>query len=259
MGRDKAAPKKLHIRKWDVGTLKPTNTVLILGKRNTGKSVIMRHLMYALRDRLGAALAICPTEGAQGSFGSFIPPSLIHEEYNGAVIENLLTTQRQQWKRGRGTHVMCVLDDCAYDRKTFSSKPLRNIFMNGRHNRVGCILSVQYSLDFPTFLRSNCDYVIACREQILANRERLYKHFFGMFTSFESFSRCFTSCTQDYEVLVLKNDCTSNRLEDCIFFWKADTDLPPFRIGPDTMWRLHDRFYVDPDTPPEDRDDERVG
>jgi hypothetical protein len=243
----KAEPRKLRIQRWDISTLAPTATVLILGKRNTGKSVLIKHIMYHLREKVDAAVAFCPTEGSQGCYGSFIPPSMIHEEFSGPVLDNVLSTQRQQWKRGRGSHVMCVLDDCAYDKKTFSSKPLRNLFMNGRHNRVACILSVQYSLSFPTDLRANCDYVIACREQIMSNRERLYKHFFGMFSSMDSFNRCFTACTNNYEVLVLKNDSQSNRLEDCVFWWKASVDLPPFRIGPTTMWALHDSYYRDPD------------
>jgi hypothetical protein len=237
-------PHKLRIQRWDETTLRPTNTILVLGKRGTGKSVIINSIMYALRDKLDAALAFCPTEGAQGSFSKFVPPSLIHEEYSGQVLDNVLVTQRQQWKRGHGSHVMCILDDCAYDKKTFTSKSLRNLFMNGRHNRVGCILSVQYSLDFPTDLRSNCDIVIACRENILSNRERLYKHFFGMFPSLSAFSRAFEACTNDYEVLVLKNDSQSNNITDNIFWWKAQSDVPAFHIGDQSMWPLHEHYGV---------------
>lgn len=236
--------KNLRIEKWDVGTLKPTNTVLILGKRGTGKSVIMKHLCYALRDSLDAVVAFCPTEDSQGSLGAFVPSSLIHDEYDGGVLDNILATQKQQWKRGHGSNVMAIMDDCAYDKKTFTSKSLRNVFMNGRHSRVSVILSVQYSLDFPVDLRSNCDYVIACRENILGNRERLYKHFFGFFPTLDAFSKCFTACTNNYEVMVLRNDSQSNRLEDNVFWWKADPDLPDFKIGMD-MWRLHDHYALD--------------
>ena len=246
------ASRKLRIQRWDVTTLKPTNTILVLGKRGTGKSVIIHSIMHALQDKLDAALAFCPTEGAQGTFGKFVPASLIHEEYDGTVLDNVLTTQRQQWKRGHGSHVMCILDDCAYDKKTFTSKSLRNLFMNGRHNRVGCILSVQYSLDFPTDLRSNCDYVIACRENILSNRERLYKHFFGMFPTLTAFAKAFEACTNNYEVLVLKNDSQSNTLTDNIFWWKAHTNVPDFRIGGRGMWGLDAHYGVDETVDKED-------
>ena len=243
----KAPKAKLRIRRWDPTELKPTNTILILGKRNTGKSVLVRHLCYLLRDHLQGAVAFCPTEGAQGVFGSFVPPSLIHEEYNAAVLDTLMQTQRRQWKRGHGSHVMAILDDCAYDTKTFSSTSLRNIFYNGRHNRIGLIMTLQYSMAFPPALRTNCDYVIACREQILSNRERLYNHFFGMFPSKDAFNRAFSACTSDYEVMVLKNDSQSNRLEDCVFWFKAQYDVPSFRIGADSMWPLHDAYHVGDD------------
>ena len=49
--------RKLRIQRWDETTLKPTNTILVLGKRGTGKSVIINSIMHALRDKLDAALA----------------------------------------------------------------------------------------------------------------------------------------------------------------------------------------------------------
>ena len=241
------ASRRRRIQRWDPTTLKPTNTILVVGKRNTGKSVIMRNILYHLHQKLDAAVCFTPTEGAQGAFAEFVPPSMIHEEFDATVLDAAMNTQRKHWKRGHGSNVMVVLDDVAYDKRVFNSKPIRSLFMNGRHNRCGCILSVQYSLDFPVDLRSNCDYIIACREQILSNRERLYKHFFGQFASLDSFNKAFSACTNNYEVMVLKNDVQSNDIEDCVFWWKAELDLPRFRVGAEAMWPLHEQCFVDDD------------
>lgn len=249
---------EIKIKKWDMkNTLKPTHTVLVVGKRGTGKSVILVNLLYALREKLDAVMVFSPTETAQGNLTGIVPPSMIHEEYSAPVLDAVLEMQRTHWRRGRGSHVCAVLDDCAWDKKIFRSKPLRGVFLNGRHNKMSCILSVQYATDFPPDLRTNCDYVIACRENITSNRKRLFDHFFGHFENLAAFNRCFKACTADYETLVLDNTSTSNNITDNVFWWRADCDLPPFRVG-EKMWGLHERFARAPVATEDDDDDRAV-
>lgn len=38
-------------------------------------------------------------------------------------------------------------------------------------------------------------------------------------------------CTENYSCLVLDQTCPTNRLEDCIFWYKSTLDLPPFKMG----------------------------
>ena len=246
---------KLRIRRWDPTSLAPTSTVVILGKRNTGKSVLIRDLLFHLRDKIQAAVVFSPTDASQDSFGQYIPPSLIHDDYNPHVLSKLLQTQREQWKRGHGSHVMCVLDDCAYNKTIFNGKPLRDLAMNGRHQKCGLMMSLQYCMDLPVALRSQIDVVIACREQILANKARLHQQFFGQFSSLQEFSRVMDRCTANYEVLVLQNNVSSNDIHDCVFWYKArHLDLPSFRIGEQAMWPLHETFKNDGVDPEDDPD-----
>ncbi|KAJ3084074.1 hypothetical protein HK102_000771, partial [Quaeritorhiza haematococci] len=50
-------------------------------------------------------------------------------------------------------------------------------------------------------------------------------------------------CTEDHLCLVINNNSHSNRLEDIVFWYKADNDLDPFRVGDREFWRIHDRKY----------------
>lgn len=235
--------EKLRIRRFNIDTLRPTSTVLVVGKRNTGKSVVLRNLLYHLRDRIDATVVFSPTEAAQGAFSQFVPPTMIHEEFSGSRLDLIMKTQREQWGRvgKNGQHVMVVMDDCGFDKKVFNGKPLRNLFYNGRHNKCGLLLSVQYALDMPATCRSNVDLVICCRESVRANRERLYKNFFGQFESFEAFNKCMMACTNNFECLCLDNSSTSNKITDCVFWWKASMDLPHFRLGA-LQWEMHEMF-----------------
>jgi hypothetical protein len=61
-------------------------------------------------------------------------------------------------------------------------------------------------------------YVFVLRENVIQNRERLYKAFFGVFPTFDMFCQVMNSCTENYECLVLDNTCKTNRIQDMVFF-----------------------------------------
>ena len=84
-------------------------------------------------------------------------------------------------------------------------KTLGGIFMNGRHWKILFMITMQYCMDLPPALRANIDYVFILRENIIQNREKLWKNFFGIFPTFDSFSEVMNACTENYECLVLDN------------------------------------------------------
>ena len=72
-----------------------------------------------------------------------------------------------------------------YDKKVMQGKDIRDLFMNGRHLKITYCNALQYCMDMGPDLRSNTDYVFCLRENILENRSRLYKYFFGMFRTYD--------------------------------------------------------------------------
>jgi hypothetical protein len=101
---------------------------------------------------------------------------------------------------------------------------------------------MQYCMDLPPDLRGQCDYVFVFREPIVQNRKRLYENFFGIFPSFEMFEQVLKVCTENYECLVLDNTSKSNKIEDCVFFYRSPI-RKNFRIGSPAMWRFHQSNY----------------
>jgi len=97
-------------------------------------------------------------------------------------------------------------------------------------------------MDLPPSLRGQIDYVFILRENILENKMKLYKHFFGIFPTFDSFNEVFTQCTENYECLVLNNRSTSNKIEDVVFWYKAKPNRK-FKIGSPELWEHHKRNY----------------
>jgi hypothetical protein len=97
-------------------------------------------------------------------------------------------------------------------------------------------------MDLPPSLRGQIDYVFILRDNIIENKQKLYKHFFGIFPTFESFNDVFTQCTENYECLVLNNRTTSNKIEDVVFWYKAKMNRK-FKMGPPALWDYHKRNY----------------
>ena len=101
---------------------------------------------------------------------------------------------------------------------------------------------MQYCMDLTPDLRANVDYVFILRENVIQNREKLYKSFFGIFPTFQMFNQVMDSCTENYECLVLDNTSKSNKIQDCVFWYKA-TVRKNFRIGSDALWQYHKEHY----------------
>ena len=66
--------------------IKDDEVVVLIGKRNTGKSFLTRDLLYHHRD-MPAGTVISPTEGANKFYSHMIPPILIHEEYSNSITQ----------------------------------------------------------------------------------------------------------------------------------------------------------------------------
>jgi hypothetical protein len=201
------------------------------------------------------------TEESNEHYKEYVPDSFIYGQFEPPVVEKVITHQQQAIKKLKpeqkedfknpDNSVFMLLDDCMFDNKWTRDKNMRCIFMNGRHYRIFFMLTLQYCMDLPPSLRGQIDYVFVLRDNIIENKQKLYKHFFGIFPTFDSFNEVMTQCTENYECLVLNNRSTSNKIEDVVFWYKAKTDRK-FRMGSPALWEHHKRNYnKDHDTPQE--------
>jgi hypothetical protein len=221
--------------------------IVLIGKRDTGKSFLVRDLLY-YHQEIPIGTVISGTEEGNGFYGSMIPKLFIHNEYNTAIIENILKRQRtvlKQVKKEIETYkkssidprAFVILDDCLFDSSWSRDKMMRLLFMNGRHWKVMLVITMQYPLGVPPILRTNIDYVFILRENYIANRKRIYENYAGMFPTFESFCQVMDQCTENYECLVINNNSKSNKLQDQVYWYKADSHNN-FKLGSKEFWDL---------------------
>ena len=243
----------LELKKFDMKkiTFKPNENqgpvIVLIGRRDTGKSFLVRDLLYYHQD-IPIGTVISGTEAGNGFYGKMVPKLFIHDEYNTAIIENILKRQKmvvRQLKKeteayGRSTidpRTFVILDDCLYDNTWARDKLMRLLFMNGRHWKLMLVITMQYPLGVPPNLRTNIDYTFILREPYIANRKRIYENFAGMFPTFESFCQVMDQCTENYECLVVSNNAKSNKLEEQIFWYKAAPHRD-FKLGSKEFWEM---------------------
>ena len=226
------------ISQFDPTTIKNGAIVGVVGRRGSGKSVIIKDLLYYKRNALPVGLVMSGTEAGNGYFSAFVPEVFVYDDFNKEALEKLVERQKKNAKMKNPSKVFVVLDDLAFDTSIMKQHIMRFIFMNGRHLNIFLIFSSQYVSDLgPPAIRANIDVLLVCREAIQANRWRLYNMFFGCFDSFEDFNKVLNACTENYGVLVLDNTKLSNDPQDCVFHWKAKM-RDNFRMGAHSFWRF---------------------
>ena len=240
----------IRLRKFDMKTLKAGSVVVLIGKRETGKSFLVRDILYHNKD-MPIGTIISGTEGANSFYSHMIPSIYIYGEYEPQIIDNVIKRQvlvRKEMKKEvamRGhtnidPRAFLILDDCLYDASWTKDKNVRSLFMNGRHYNETFIITMQYCMGIPPSLRTNVDFVFLLRENLINNRKKLYEQYAGMFPSFDIFCQVMDQCTENYECIVIHNNAKSNKLEDQVFWYKA-SDHEEFRVGAAEYWEYHTR------------------
>lgn len=226
-------------------------TIVVIGKRATGKSTLIKDLMEKM-DKIPMFVVMSGTEEGNGYYKEFVHPLCVHGDYKPDVISNIINQQKNKLKKCIKSNINpndrpdlgvgLLLDDCGYDKKIMNQKDIRLLFMNGRHWKICFMVSLQYMMGMPPDLRTNIDFVFCLRENIAANQKKLYDNFFGCFKKFSHFQETFNACTNNYECLVLDNTSKSTKIEDCVFYYKAQPNLN-FKIGSRQLWTYLDQRY----------------
>lgn len=241
-----------NIRKFNMAVIKDRTAIdsrkspmiVIIGKKDTGKSFLVRDILFNTQECYPIGTVISGTEVANEFFQHMVPSKLIHDKYKPEIVTNVirrqLTLKQARNRSGAGAssidpRAFLILDDCLYDGSWIKEESTRYVFMNGRHVDLSTMITMQYPLGITPNLRTNVDFVFILRETILGNRRRIYENYAGMFPTFDMFCQFMDQCTENYECLVICNGVQSNKLDDQVFWYKA-ADHPPFHLCAPSLW-----------------------
>jgi hypothetical protein len=211
--------------------------------RNTGKTTLITSLLYEKSHIFPIGVVMSGTEDSNGHYGKIFPSSFVFNALDKEKIEDMVKRQKIAKQHLPNPWAILLLDDCTDDPKLFNDPLFQGIFKNGRHWKMLFILSLQYSLDIKPVIRTNVDGTFILRETNLKNRKSLWENYAGVFPDFGMFCDVLDQLTDDYTSLYVHNATTSNKIEDCVFWYKAKPIPEEFRIGCQDYWDYHEERF----------------
>lgn len=187
-------------------------TILVVAKRNSGKSQLIRYLLLLNINRFDKVFLICPTEAVHSFYSEIIDKKQIYHEYNEEFIKKLIDTmtransnkpdkERQQ--------ILLILDDCISDEKLNNSKPFELLFTRGRHINISIIFVSQYlKAVIKPVIRNNIDFCLF--SQVNAQGLKLIFDEYNYNLSKDEFYDLFQKATKDYGFLIVNNNSVKN-------------------------------------------------
>lgn len=226
------------IKELDINNLKPRSVqddgvrYCMIGKPGTGKSSIIKSYMYAKRHIFPIGTFCSGTEDSTQFFGKHVPDLFLHP-LSTTLMSSIIRRQKIAKQYLENPWSLFIADDCTDQTALFNSKESHWLFKNLRHIKLSYILSLQYSIDIKPALRACIDGTFILRETNEKFRKNLYENYASVIPTYHEFKSLMDQLTGDYTALFIDNRSTSNKVEDCVFYYKADISRidPNFKFG----------------------------
>src|SRR5574343_1493378 len=102
----------IQIKKFNPMKLKAGEDVcLLIGKRNTGKSYLLKDLLYYMHNKFDIATVFSKTEHLNKFYEKFVPKMLIHSSWDEKKLEKIFERQDIMIKKNINSNVALVFDD----------------------------------------------------------------------------------------------------------------------------------------------------
>ena len=217
--------------------------IVVIGKPGTGKTTLITSILYQKRHIFPCGMVMSGTEDSNGHYGQVFPKTFVYNQLKEDRIESFIRRQKIAKQHLQNPWSVLLLDDCTDDPKLFNKPLFQGLYKNGRHWKMMFILSLQYCMDVKPVIRTNVDGTFILREPSIKNRRSLWENYAGIVPDFSMFCDIMDQITDDYTALYIHNNIQSNKLEDCLYWYKADPHTEEFRVGSQDYWDFHnDRF-----------------
>lgn len=242
-----------EFRKFHTDMLVPGDIIVVIGKKNTGKTTALGDIAYRFRACAEVSL-FQKTYRTNPAFHDIVPALFCHTKWDRKVIANIMKMQeiRNEKRLAEGRppiYHTIICDDLACSDEFTKDPQLEELIMNARHLKITLVFTLQDALKVHPAIRNNADWVLAMRELNPNARKRLMEHFFS-FENKKDFARVFDLMTDNFGVMVSHQTGRSTRLCDNYLYWRAtrrlffeDKSLPRWRMGSKKYWAFHYEHY----------------
>ena len=216
---------------FNIEKIRAGSTVMIIGRRNTGKTTTALDILWHNRDiPLGL---IVDGEEEYSRYKQVIPSRFRHEEYNESIPRAVAKRQKAMIRKndtGVDTRGFCVLDDCIYLPSWLHNKYIHYILKNRKELNLLFIVATIYGYGLTTKSSDVFDYVFLSIERYPTMLKLIHKQIAPTFLSYEILVALMHCLDWDEtKLLVIDNTTQSQRMEDRIFLFKP-TPRPDLRL-----------------------------
>jgi hypothetical protein len=248
----------ITLREFKLHWILSDSIVVLVGRRRSGKSWLIRQIIHMLSTRgMPYGKIYSGTEHCNPFFRNFFPPLFIQNEFDEEDLAKVLDSQKKKVRKaakkynvqdGRclENNMLLVFDDMlSQDNIWKKSQNFKKLFVEGRHYNILFVMSLQHVLGIPPAQRDNIDYAFLFANDG-QNLRKLWENYAGVIESFDMFKKIFYHCTRNKGCMVINKTSSSEDLTDKVFFYKA-LDPGRFRFGTRSLWRLNDENYMSSD------------
>lgn len=246
----------LNIKELDLSIIPPSTETMfdpdqggpklvVIGKPGTGKTTLITSLLYEKKHIFPVGMVMSGTEDSNGHYGKIFPSTFVYNKLHEDKIEDFIKRQKLAKQHIKNPWATLLIDDCTDDPKIFTKPLFQGLYKNGRHWKMMFILSLQYCMDVKPVIRTNVDGTFILRETNLKNRRSLWENYAGVIPDFSLFCEIMDQITDDYTALYIHNATRSNKLEDCVYWYKANPKAvsADFKFGCNDYWDFHIQRY----------------
>ena len=209
----------LDINKFNINCLVQTNNfdkkIFIYGKHNSGKSWLIRDIMFKLRS---LEKGIVMTNKLDVEFyNSFIPSKFVSDKYNKNKIISLMRNKCRKY---------IIFDDCRYTTNITGDNSL----------------FVESTSNITDIKKKYYDYIFLFKEDLTTNKKKIWKAFGTIFPDFDIFNQVFNTITSGNDCMVIRNTDKPESFYKQVFWYKAE-ERYDFMVGVKNYQPDHYRPY----------------
>ncbi len=201
--------------------------IILNGSQGSGKSHVIRYILYTLRKRFAYGLVFTNTFFDGDAF-DYIPKKYVHPQYDEEVLEKLMDIQQKLVEQDKIKEAFVIFDDCMDDPDEFKSSVLKRLTTQLRHYHITVIFSTQYVNQLPARMRTNAMAIIIFQTDTEISLKALYQSYGQKFDSFQDFKTYLMDNIGNYNfVYYKKNELNPKKLYTVM---KAPKNIPTFKI-----------------------------
>jgi hypothetical protein len=216
----------VNIKEADYSTLEHSASIVILGKRRTGKTTWCKYILQYLNKDIDRFVALCGNKDNVAEWKRIIQPLYVMPK-NLAYLKKLRDYQdtkvapfsENQQPIPRKYRICIIFDDCGSDR-TFMRDPIINdLLSNGRHYGMTLVFLCQYLNQLHLENRNQIDYLGMLYTSNQKNIKKVHEEFANV-AELRTFRFVLNACTTNRGMCWIDNTTNPTTIEEFIYYKK---------------------------------------